>query len=221
MTPTIVYLRETSLLTDAEVRAYVAAQQIQLTRDFAPAWGLDAVCAFAATAYDIPDGAWPIILQDDATDADELGVHDDRGVPYGVVAVRGDPNWTVTASHETHEILVDPNIERTVTVGGFEYALEPDDACEDDRYAVRINGVLMSNSVTPAWFEPDAEGPYTIYPCAEIAGPLQLAPGGYIGMRPVGGEWSQRMARDAGRRQAKAAASRTMRRFSFATPPAS
>lgn len=213
MTPTLVYLRETTLLTDAEVIAYVAAQQIQITRDFGPAWGLDATCIFAATAYDIPDGAWPIILQDDAPDAGELGVHDNRGVPYGVVAVRGDPNWTGTASHETLEMLADSTIDRTVVVGGFEYAWEVCDAPEDDQFGYEINGVPMSAFVLPAWFDPAGVAPFCFPEVPAIDRPFALASGGYIGMRPVGGTWSQRMAREAGPRQVKGVASRTMRRF--------
>jgi hypothetical protein len=214
MTPTLVYLNETTSLTDAEIQKYVAAQQIQVTRDFFPRWGLNAICVFAASAYDIPAGAWPIIIQDDAPDADELGVHDDRGVPYGVVAVRGDPNWTGTASHETLEMLADSTIGRTVVVDGTEYAFEVCDAPEDDQFGYEIDGVPMSAFVLPSWFDPAGVAPFAFPSRVPVSKPLQLAPGGYIGVRPIGGEWSQRLADgEMSRRQVKGAASRTMRRF--------
>jgi len=215
--PTLVFLRETTLLTDDQVIAYVAAQQVQITRDFAPAWGLDAVCVFAATAYDIPPGAWPIILQDDCPTPEALGVHDDRGVPYGVIAVRGDPSWTVTASHETLELLADPTIIRTFVADGFEYAAEVCDAPEDDQFGYEIDGVPMSAFVLLSWFDPAGVAPFAFPLSVPISKPLQLLSGGYIGVRPVGGQWSQRLADgEMSRRQVKGPASRTMRRFVLA-----
>jgi hypothetical protein len=217
--PIICFSRETDLLTDDQVRAYVAAQQIQIDRDFAPRWGLSATCVFAPTAYDVPEGAWPIIMQDDAPDADALGFHDDRGLPYGVVAVRGDPSWTVTASHETLEMLADPTIIRTVIADGFEYAMEVCDAPEDDAYAYEIDGIPMSAFVTPMWFEESSEGPFTFPGVPGIDRAFALAPGGYIGVRSVGGEWSQRFADgEMSRRQVKKPGSRTLRRFRDPAP---
>lgn len=206
MIPTIAYIRETYALTDVEVAAYVAAQQIQVSRDFAPYWNLDAVCVQVLPGQPIPDGAWRVHLIDHSPQADDLGYHDDTGIPQAYVAVKDDladgVAWSVTASHETLEMLGDPEINQTVTVGTTEYAREVCDAPEDDRFSYVINGIRMSAFVLPAWFAPGGVAPFTFPIVPTIAAPFQLAEGGYIGVRVDGGQWNQRNAEGAPGRRA-------------------
>jgi hypothetical protein len=113
-------------------------------------------------------------------------------------------------------MLVDPQIDQTVDYNGWQYAKEVADAPEDDHYGHRVNGHLMSNAVTPAWFVPAGQAPFTMYPCAAITAPFTLAPGGYIGRRQLpDGQWEQEFAEGSpvNARQIKRISSRTMRRF--------
>lgn len=221
-TPVIAFTRQTRLLTDLQVTDYVTAQQIQVTRDFGPRWGADARCVFVPYGGVIPEGAWRVIFNDHSAMNGALGYHDDNGLPTAYVSVAdalaNGTAWTVTGSHETLEMLGDPDIRKTATViedgVTHEYAYEACDACEDDALGYRINGHLLSDFVLPAWFDPAAVGPYTFR--GTIDRPLALAAGGYIGVRelaPAPGAWTQRMAREVGPRQLKGPASRTMRRF--------
>lgn len=214
---TIAFIRNTSLLTDEMVASYVAAQQIQVSRDFAPAWGIDATCIFVPPGCDAPLGAYEVWFKDHTTEDGALGFHDDQGNPKSYVFTADDfangVSWTVTASHETLEMLGDPDIKQVRDAAGFEYAYEACDACEDDSLAYLINGHLMSDFVLPSWFDPNGLAPYTFR--RSIDAPLMLAPGGYIGVRTLpDGQWSQRFAEASpGARQVKRATSRTMRRF--------
>lgn len=226
--PTIAYVRETNLLTDALVQSYVLAQQTQITRDFRPIWHIDAVCVFVKPGDPVPQGAWVVYFRDHSPDPGALGFHDDSGSPIAYVFVADDladgMNWCVTGSHETLEMLVDPTInltrDRTLNGTTWEYAAEICDAGEDDSYGYWITGQdghghLMSSFVTPSWFDESGKAPFVFPVRVPIVAPFQLLPGGYIGRReitPVAGEWTQQMAQ-RGPRMSKKWYSRTVRRF--------
>jgi hypothetical protein len=218
----ICLIRETSILTDALVQAIVPALQTQIDRDFYPVWNLRADVSFVPPGQMIPGGACQAILVDTSPDVGALGFHDttDDGWPIAYVAVgdclRDGLSWPVTVSHEILEMICDPEITKTVIVNGEEFAFEVADSPEDDSYAYPVLGHHVTAFVFPSWFDPNGQAPYSYPPIPEINKPFALAPGGYIGVRPVGGTWSQRFA-DAipgPRAGHKAPSSRTMRRFS-------
>lgn len=214
--PTLAFIRDTALLSDDMVASYVAAQQIQVSRDFAPLWGADAKCIFVAPDHPVPEAAWQVWFKDHTDQDGALGYHDVAGNPIAYVFVADDLadgiSWTVTASHEVLEMLGDPKITRVADVGGFEYAYEACDACEDDQFAYLINGHTMTDFVLPSWFDPAGKAPFTFR--NTIGAPLTLAAGGYIGVRTLpNGQWTQRMAETVPLpRQIKRARSRTKRR---------
>jgi len=63
-------------------------------------------------------------------------------------------------SHELLEMLADPWINWCATGNDSKiYALEVCDAVEADDLGYDIDGVRVSDFVTPAWFEPHVRGP--------------------------------------------------------------
>lgn len=218
----IAYGRLTNLLTDALVQSYVQAQQVQVWRDFAPIWGIDAECVFIPAGGIVPAGAWQLRFMDHSDQAGDLGYHTSDGSPIAYVFVADDladgSLWTVTASHETLEMLGDPFCTKTVTADGIEYAWENADAVEDDSLGYWVAGAdgrkhMMSDFVTQSWFALDGAGPYSFR--GHATGPFQLAAGGYIGYRTGSGAWQQRFAQgDPGIRALnKKSTSRTTQRF--------
>ena len=199
----IAVLNASTVLTDAQVQAVVPALQTQVSRDFAPVWGVDATLSFVARGHQPPAGAWWMSILDDADQAGALGYHDltSAGLPLGKVFARTDlqsgSSWTVTVSHELLEMLADPDINRTVLATGAKhagkaYAYEVCDAVEDDSLGYLVDGVRVSDFVTRAWFEPgEKTGPFDQGGHATAA--LQLAKGGYIGVYEfTGGKgWTQ------------------------------
>jgi hypothetical protein len=123
-----------------------------------------------------------------------LGYHDltSEGLPIRKVFAASDlkagTSWTVTASHELLEMLGDPNISLTVFVqnsnaAGILYAYEFCDACEDDSLGYRIDNVLLSDFVYPAWFESfRTEGSTQFDRLNKIQKPFDLLVNGYIGI---------------------------------------
>jgi len=106
-------------------------------------------------------------------------------------------SWTVTLSHELLEMLADPWINWCAMGSDSRiYALEVCDAVEADELGYTIDAVLVSDFITPAWYEPT---------CADrldfgrhVSKELELVRGGYIsGLDPSSG-WTQVNARGDG-----------------------
>ena len=203
-------VNSSTVLTDAEVKAVVPALQTQVSRDFAPAWGIDADLTFVPKGSKPSASSWWLVVLDNSDQAGALGYHDitSDGLPIGKIFAGSDIqygyNWTVTASHELLEMLGDPDINLTVFVqdsdtSGILYAYETADACEADEYGYKIDGVLVSDFVFPSWFEPMAKKGRQYDFRKKIKKPFHLLKGGYIGVFDVtyGGGWQQKTAEHA------------------------
>ncbi len=206
--PNIAIVNVSSVVTDAEVAAFTAAMQIQLDRDFAPAWQMTANLTAIPTGKAVPSGSWIVYIMDTSDQAGALGYHDltSDGYPIAKVFAKDDQkyglSWTVTASHEILETELDPYIQNTVfaqtsNTGGTLFSLEVCDAVEDDSFGYKINGILLSDFVYPAWFEDFRAPNSTQFDHMNVVkAPLQLAKGGYIGVFPIPNTsgWTQRLA---------------------------
>jgi hypothetical protein len=162
-----------------------AALQLQVTRDFGPAWGIEATVDAFARLEDVPVGYWHVVIQDKLDDPRALGYHKTaNGQPYALVLLT--QSWSLTASHEVLEMLGDPSGDRVFAgpsidpnQGRVEYIFEVCDPCEGDQYAYRVNGVLVSDFYTPPFLGPETEGVRYSFTGA-LEGPRSILPGGYI-----------------------------------------
>lgn len=151
-------LSESSILDPSEVKSVIQPLQTQVRRDFAPAWGIDADLAYLPKQKG-KRRAWEIMIYDDPDQVGDWGYHDvtSEGLPLGLVFVGvKEVEWTVTLSHELLEMLADPDANLYAQYGvdeGVLYPCEVCDPCEPDRFGYRINRVLVSDFVYPAWFE--------------------------------------------------------------------
>ena len=207
---TISLINESSVVSDIDLKAAVAALQKQVSEHFAPVWGIDASLVLVPTGTTPQAGSWWLVIFDNTDQAGALGYHDltEAGLPLGKVFAGTDlqykQHWTVTASHELLEMLGDPNINLVAYVEPGPnasamrlYAYEVADACESDDLGYQIDGVLVSDFVYPSWFESfwsssTSPAPQFDYQ-KKITAPFQLLPGGYIGIYDVGSGqgWTQ------------------------------
>jgi hypothetical protein len=189
-----------------EITTVSAALQTQVMRDFAPIWGIQATVDYFPSLDAVPLGYWPLMIVEDASGP---GTHIDRnGQPVGYVEYG--PTWSLTASHETLEMLADPSGMRTIagdapvgTAERVEFLLEVCDPCQSVDHAYSVNGVLVSDFYTPAYFEPlfTAGSKYSF--CGALQEPRDVLPGGYLTWRsPSTGDWIQQR-NDAGTRSVK------------------
>ena len=81
-----------------DLAVVAAALQTQVTRDFAPEWGVNAVVA-AFSFEAIPAGYTPLIIQDTLEAEGTNGFHRTRGDDSPYIIVPYGPNWSLAASH--------------------------------------------------------------------------------------------------------------------------
>ena len=195
-----------------ELMRVSAALQKQATRDLGPLWGISATVDSFGKLQDVPVGYWPIIIMADVQGA--AGVHEDNnGQPFALVEY-GD-SWTLTASHECLEMLVDPfgrelragpsiapavqpaphrslAVKKTAGQGRVQYLVEVCDPSESEKYAYTSNDVLVSDFYTPAYFDPRAAAGVRYSFTGALTAPRQVLPGGYLSWYvPETGHWWQ------------------------------
>jgi hypothetical protein len=195
-------------ITTGNLMRVAAAVQKQVTRDFAPLWGLRAVVDAFEELKDVPSDYHPVVL---FGDPDELigrlefeigdvnaarlveqfegnrlgGIHLNAFTrqPFALIAVSDE--WSVTASHECLEMLADPFGNRLVAAPHptnpderVRYLLEVCDPCQAICYPV--NGIQVSDFYTPRYFDP-VRNPAAFYSfTGALQRPLDLIDGGYI-----------------------------------------
>ena len=93
----------------ADVLKVSAALQKQVTRDLAPIWQVSATVDAFEALEEVPPGYWQLIVRDDIHER-AAGIHQSGdGQPFALITASADINtWSLTASHEALEILVDP-----------------------------------------------------------------------------------------------------------------
>jgi hypothetical protein len=197
MLPIKVGLVDTTGAIDTQTMAAAAAAlNIQVTRDLPQYWsGISATVSYLPNHQSIPPGYWPVQLVKSLPPG-EGGFHmTAHNQPYAkVIATPDSEEWTVDASHETIEMLVDPNgnrIQNSTSIGivdgkiqdttsQFEFLVEACDPCEADPYTYQINGISVSDFITPHFYDLQPT-PGTRYSfTGKITYPRQILPGGYI-----------------------------------------
>jgi hypothetical protein len=192
----IALINDSTVLSDDDIRKVIPSFNTQLGRDFGPAWGVEAHIRFIGKNQKIPRGYWWVVILDDADGAGYLGYHDitEEGMPLGKVFAKTDLdygyNWTITATHEILEMLADPDINLVAFVeegefAGKLFAYEVCDPCEADEFGYDINGVKVSDFVTPAYFEYFRKDTQGFDYLNKITKPFELLPGGYISVYDI------------------------------------
>jgi hypothetical protein len=180
-----------------------AALQKQAARDLAPIWEIQATVDAFATLEDIPPGYWPIIIRDDIH-VKAAGIHeDDSGQPFALV--KTSDAWSITASHENLEMLVDPFGKRLVPgqspmegQGRVEFLVEVCDPSEAASFGYTVNGTAVSDFYTPNYFDPERNPSVRYSFTGAITEPRQVLKGGYLSWHdPVTNHWFQEVFFDS------------------------
>lgn len=176
----------------SDLARVAAAISVQINRDVGPIWNLSATVAPLPDPDQVDPGVWPVHIVD-AMDEGMSGFHlTEHNQPYALV-LAGD-TWSLTASHEILEMLVDPSGNRLVAApavaivdnevqdaaGKFEYLVEVCDPSEDPTCAYLIDGVLVSDFYTPNYFDPTGSAGARYSFSGKITRPRQVLPNGYL-----------------------------------------
>ena len=189
---------DTKKITPSELTTVAAALQKQATRDFGPIWNIQSSVSAFAKLEDVPTDYWPVIVRDDIKTPGAAGVHEDKnGQPFALVQY--DPDWSLTASHETLEMLADPFGNRVVAgkstkpgQGRVNFLVEVCDPSEDRQFAYTVNGVTVSDFYTQHYFDPVTAPSVRYSYTGAIKKPRTILQGGYLSwVVPQTNEWFQ------------------------------
>jgi hypothetical protein len=203
--PQVAVLNRSTVVTDDQVKAIVEAAQQSHHEHFRPVWGTVTTLHFVPTGdTETWKGAYNLVVLDTSDEANALGYHDltPEGLPLGKAFAKTDQmdgaQLSVTLTHELWEMLVDPYINLTVEDDsrGYFVAYESADAVEADNLAHDVNGIKISNFVTPNYFVRVGPGPYDFG--GVLNAPFSLAPGGYEAYWSPAKGWQQNVKRDGG-----------------------
>jgi hypothetical protein len=187
----IALISKTPKISFSELSKVATALTMQVQRDVAPIWNVSATVE--AVEQNVPPGYWPIFVLPKLPPG-EGGFHQtEHHQPYAEVE-HGDA-WSLSASHELIEMIVDPSASRLVAgpelkiSGGaivenpgkrVEYLVEACDPCEDQKFSYLIEDVIVSDFFTPEYHAP-VKSPGARYSfTSAITRPRQVLPGGYI-----------------------------------------
>jgi hypothetical protein len=192
----VVLVDTTGTVKPDTMAAAAEALNVQVTRDLPEYWkNVNATVSYRPDAKSIPQGMWPVQLVK-TLPPDEGGFHMTKhNQPYAkVIVTPNSDEWTIDASHETVEMLVDPYGNRlqtsnaidvakgriTAADGKYEYLVEACDPCEANKYAYSIDGTMVSDFITPSFYDPDVTANARYSFTGAVKSPREILPGGYI-----------------------------------------
>lgn len=192
---------ETKTVSVKDVMIVAAALQKQAVRDLGPIWNISATVDPFERLEDVPLGYWPMIIRDDIDFQGAAGIHLDKdGQPFALITSSDSlDGWSLTASHELCEMLVDPFGNRLVAgdspkpdQGRVSFLVEVCDPSEAAEFAYTSNGVLVSDFYTPHYFDPAAATGVRYSFTDAIREPRDVLRGGYLSwLNPETDEWWQ------------------------------
>ena len=203
----IAIVNQSTLVSDQDAATMTQAIAAQVRLDAAPLWDRSpAAVIFYTKPDDVPVAAHGIAVVDTIKDqpAGVLGYHteDQGGKLWGVVAAKPEldnggkattGDWSVSSvlSHEVLEMFIDPNCNLWANDGhGKAYSFEVCDPVEAPTYVV--NGVSVSNFVTPAWFDPLSNPATAQYDkLGKLKAPFSILKGGYVVYEAAGAAQQQ------------------------------
>lgn len=199
----IAVLNQSTVVLDGEAEAAVAALQKQVSRDLAPVWSVDAQLSLLPAGSQPPQNSWLLLILDDTDQPWEPLAYRDltkEGLPLVKVFPRSAQavarRWTVLASHQILELLLNPRFNLTVYMRTAEskllYSYEICNPCDTDEYGYKIGETLVSDFVYPAWFQPSLQPNSTQFDyCGHISAPLQILPGSHVNRLEIRSQWQK------------------------------
>jgi hypothetical protein len=184
----------------SDVARVSGALQRQASRDFGPYWEVEATVDAYPRLEDVPVGYWPMVVKTDIEVAGAAGIHlDDNGQPFALITMSD--SWSLTASHETLEMLADPMGNRLVAGGSphpdqgrVEFLVEVCDPSEAAEFGYTVNDILVSDFYTPRFFDPVPTENCRYSYTGALKEPRKILRGGYISwLDPTSNEWWQQL----------------------------
>ena len=199
----IQYQNISTVMTDAQVAAVMAAVAAQVAQDFSRYWDTGAVTfAFVPKNKAMDPKAWQFVVADTSDQAGAAGYHETGsgggpiGFAFALTTQQAGMHPSVTISHEILEMLGDPYIDQAAQWADLPNALflayEVGDPVEDDQFGQIKDGILLSDFVFPSYFVQGSAGPWDLM--RKLTGPWNAAsmlPGAYQSTWDPTNGWQQ------------------------------
>src|ERR1700733_1527524 len=199
----IAILNQSTLISDSDAAAMTEAIASQVRLDAAPLWDrTPAAVVFYTDPRAVPAAPHGIALVNTSQVQPQgvLGFHTEEqgGKLWDVVAAKPEldsgakptsGDWSVSSvlSHEVLEMFIDPNCNLWSSDDkGSAYSFEVCDPVEAPTYDV--NGISVSNFVTPSWFDPLAAAHAQFDKLGHLTKPFSILKGGYVVYESAGKE---------------------------------
>lgn len=202
----IAVVNHSSVVSDADLASALPDFQAQIDEDFGPAYGIRASLRIMSRDGQLEPNEWQMVVADTSDQAGALGYHERSaiGTPIGFCfaksTIADGGRWSTCFSHETLEMLGDPDINRLVQdeTSGRAYAEEVCDAPESDTYAYqKAGGTWVSDFVFRGYWMPNVTPTAPLSFTGAIIRPLQILPGGYLSWTSDLANWHQDFGADA------------------------
>lgn len=196
--PHVALASKSESVSASDLADVASAIQKQVVRDFDPIWKTQATISAYHESGQVPLDYWIVTVCDDTGDLNE-GVHRDvHGQPFALVQY--DDLWTLGVSHECLEMLADPFCCRMIAgqspktdQGRVRFLVEVCDPCQDPTFGYTVNGVKVSDFVTPNYFDPVASSGVRYSYSGRVTGPHEVLKNGYLSwLEPRTGHWWQK-----------------------------
>jgi hypothetical protein len=183
-------------VVDARLMAAAAsAINVQVTRDLPQFWPVKASVTYLADPGLLAPGMWPVWIAHGLAPGEggcHMGAHNQ---PFAkVINAPGGDEWTLDASHEICEMLVDgfgnavqPSAPLAVEDGvlrelddAAEYLVEACEPCASAACGYEIDGVMVSDFISPRYFDRLAVAGVRYSFTGSLCAPRQILPGGRL-----------------------------------------
>lgn len=173
-----------------ELSAVASAVNVQVIRDLAAHWKVQAsVSAYTDAASVQGQNPFLVYVVADTNGSDGVHRHEDSGTTFAFVRHQPGLEWSVAASHETLEMLVDPSLNYTIAgmsprdpTRPARVLVEVCDPCQSPDCAYPVDdghAAQVSDFCLPAYYGSGQNtGPYTFM--RTLTAPLTIASGGYL-----------------------------------------
>jgi hypothetical protein len=194
----IAVINKSTTISDADVRKMIPAFSSQWNKDLCSVWSVeDAMFTFTAKNKASARGSWWVVFLDDSDQAQALAYHDltNEGLPIAKVFMKrilaDKSSVSIGATHEICEMAVDPWLNSAYQdQHGTFWAGEVCDPVEGEEYGYQIDGILVTDFVTPNWFgHAHSKGPIDFRRKAHAA--FEVLPDGFAQKYDPNKGWHQ------------------------------
>jgi hypothetical protein len=171
-----------------QVARVSAAIQRQVSEHFGPLWNIEATVDFFGRPEDVPVQYAPIYVLDRLANSRLGGYHKlDAGRPFALVGY-DDVLWSVDASHEVLEMIVDPDGNNLIPgespdpdlPGRAQFLVEICDPSGRENSAYKVDDIWVSDFHSPLYYDSMAVVGARYGYRDRLQRPKQLIKGGYL-----------------------------------------